>query len=118
MEELEGFFLSNIWEAVKAFIASVNLMFMLIFMIITWLINAGASHPTKAKSLTWITKVHPALFPLILGFILAVGYAYLNDMRTKAEIAGLLYGVLLGMVIWKIGINKFEAWLNKKLFNK
>lgn len=115
---MEDLFLGQFMEAVKAFFASVNLVFMLIFMIVTWLLNAGAYHPTKAKALTWITKVHPALFPLILGFLLAVGYAYLNDMRTKTDITGLLYAIILGMVIWKIGINKIEAWLNKKLFNK
>ena len=71
-----------------------------------------------SKGLTWITKIHPALFPLILGFVLAFGYAYLNNLRSKTEITGLLYAIILGMVLWKIGINKFEAWLNKKLFNK
>ena len=115
---MEYFFLQALWEAIKAFIGSVNLIFMIIFMLVTWLLNAGSKNPKKFSSMNWIQKIHPALFPLILGFMLAIIYAYLNDMREKADISGLLYAVLLGMVIWKLGFNKFEAWVNKKLFEQ
>jgi len=87
---------------------------MVVFMLVTWLINFGSQHPTQAQWLNWITKIPQTLFVLIFGFLLAILYAYLNDLRAKTDISGLLYAIILGMVIYKLGLNKFEAWVKKK----
>lgn len=115
---MEQFFLTQLWEAVKLWFNSIDLVFMVIFMLVTWLINFGSQHPTQLQWLNWIQKIPQTLFVLILGFILAIVYAYLNDMRAKADISSLLYAILLGMVIYKLGFKQFEDWLKAKFWTK
>jgi len=115
---MEDLFITQILEGFKAFLMSIDWLFMVVFMLVTWLFNAGAKHPTKAKPLNFVQKIHPALFPLLLGVIIAIGYAYLRGFKTKDEIASLLYAIIFGMVIWKLGFNKFETWVENKLLKK
>lgn len=109
MEEL---FISKFWDAVKEFFDSINWLFMLIFMIITWLVNASL----QLKKLE--DRTLQSWFVLVIGVGLAILYAYLYDIWDKPGIAGLLYGILAGMVIWKLGISKFEEFIKNKIWKK
>jgi uncharacterized membrane protein len=110
MEEL---FIVKFWDAVKEFMDSINWLFMLLFMIITWLVNAGANIK-KLKD----DKTYQAWFVLALGVVLSILYGYLNDITTKEGITGLLFAIIAGMVVWKLGISKFEDWIKSKWTKK
>lgn len=112
MEEL---FTQQLWGGVKLFFDNVDWLFMVVFMLSTSLINFGVEHPSKFQWLNWLQNtISQTLFVFIWGCLLAAGYSYLEGVKTKPEIAGLIYSILLGMVIWKLGINKIEDYLKSK----
>lgn len=114
---MEQFFIAQLWEGVKTFFANMDMVFVVVFILVTALINFGAKHPNKVKWLNW-TQTYPVLFVFSWGVLMAIVYAFLNDLGTKVEITKLLYSVIFGMVLWKlVGINKLEKWIQTKFWN-
>ena len=111
MEEL---FYTKLWEAVQLFFDGIHWLFVLVFMIITWLVLEVTAKLLKQKKLDkWVITV--AVFAL--GLILSSLYAYVYDLQNKVDIANLFYSVLMGMVIYKVGIDRLLA-LIKTRWNK
>ena len=109
MEEL---FFTKIWEAVKLFFENIDWLFVLLFMLITWLLLEGITSITK------LNKAITTICVLVIGVILASLYAYIYDRGGKLEFANLFYSVLMGMVLYKIGIDKLLEAIKNKLLKK
>ena len=106
MEEL---FIKQVWEAIVLLFGSIDWFFVVVFMALTWLILEAVNlQETKWK------KSIVTLFVAVLGVVLASLYAYVYDVAGKADIADLFYSVMMGMIVYKIGIDKlFELIKNK-----
>lgn len=108
MEEL---FYQKIGDAVVQFADSIEWLFVLVFMVFTWLFLEAVYYFFNKNK---FNKALVTVVVLFIGVALAIGYAYIYEKGSKVDIANLFYSVLTGMVIYKMGVDKlFEALKNK-----
>ncbi len=102
---METTFLQMVIDGLTAFFKSVDWKFVGGFIVIMWLINEGTESANNFKWLNWLRNVPKGLRTFAGGILLAFGYAYLYDLFGKVNFASLIWGVLTGMVAWKLGVS-------------
>jgi hypothetical protein len=112
--EVEVFSIASITDAVKIFVSYINWVYVLVFMLATWLINDTAD-ASNVSWLNWFSKVPKAVRSVIIGLLLIVQFMYVFKFTGRLEIFKMILSLLLGMVIFKFGINKIFAWLSARL---
>jgi chromate transport protein ChrA len=108
---------NQIVSAMISFLRASDLIFTIIFITVMWILNESAEN----KSLGWFSWIHKmsrAWRALLTGILLAFIYGFFNNMSSKADITSLIYGILLGMATWKLGINNIFEGLKKLLLKK
>ena len=113
---MEQSLIQQLWGGVQLLFANVNWMFVPIFIVIMWLFNEGTNSQTRFKWLNWLQNINKSFRVLIGGLILGVPYCWIYGLNTKEEIVGVLYAILIGMVIWKMGIDTVFEWIKKKVW--
>jgi hypothetical protein len=113
---MEATFIAQLWSGIEAFFTSINWLFVVIFIIIMWLMNEGTDSKNTFSWLDWLQPIPKAWRTFIGGLLLATVFAFFYDIKAKADYAGLLYSVLIGMVIWKLGINSVFEWFKQKVW--
>lgn len=111
---MENLFLNNLLEGLRQFFEAANWVFIVCFMLLTWLFNSYTDSDKKAGWLTFLSKIPKAVRTLILGIVLAWIFAWLFDLKTKEQFSSLFFSIIIAMVIWKIGIDKMFKWLAQK----
>jgi len=109
---MEATLINQIFSALISFIRSTDLIFTIIFITITWIL----SDHNENKSFVWL-RISRAWRAFIIGVLLAFVYGFFNSKSSKADITSLIYGILLGMATWKLGINSIFEGI-KQLFMK
>ena len=112
---VEAFSINSISEAVKLFVSYINWVFVLVFMLATWLINDPTDATNAAKWLTWLSFISRSVRSLIVGLLLIILFVWVFKYTGRLEIFKMFLSLLLGMVIYKFGINKIFAWLSARL---
>jgi hypothetical protein len=110
MEEL---FISQVLEAIKLLFGSIDWFFVVVFMAITWIVT----EIVNLQESKWKKSIITAGVA-VFGIILASLYAYVYDVGGKSDIADLFYSVMMGMIIYKIGIYKIVELIKKKFNGK
>jgi hypothetical protein len=93
-----------------------NWIFVAIFVILTWLLNIGTDHPSNFKWLNWMQKISKPIRAFFFGLLLSVPFVWLYGLATKTDYAGILYGIFIGMGIWKLGPDWVFKIIIKKFF--
>lgn len=114
-EDLEKSIVEHFVAAGKDFLQYIDWLFMIVFIIITWLTSKSASATNMASWLNWLAKVPNLLIALGIGLILTVIFYYLFDYSGKEGIRTMLMSLLFSLVVYKIGIDKFLKWLFGKI---
>lgn len=113
---METTFISQILSGITQFFQSVNWLFVIVFIVVSWLLNEGTESESSFRWLNWLKKIPKAWRTFMGGLILAVLFAFLYDIRSKIDFASLIYSLLVSMVIWKLGINTFFTWFKSKIW--
>ena len=113
---METTFIAQLWAGIETFFASINWLFLVVFVTITWLLNEGTDSCASFKWLNWLQGIPRKWRTIISGLLMALIFAYLYDLRTKVEIAGLIYSIILGMIIWKLGLDSFFEWFKQRIW--
>jgi len=96
---------------------SVNTKFLVLFIVIMFLFNEAINHPELCQWLNWLQKVPTSIRVFVSGILLAIIFALLEGYRDADNIRKLFYAIVVGMVIWKLGVSYlFDAikqWWNK-----
>ena len=103
-------------QGAKEVFLDVNWKFVVVIMTLGWLFNEGVESETKFKWLNFIRKLSPQVRVLILGVLVSFPFAWLDNLNGKIQYAGLFYGLMAAMVIWKLGVNKIFDWLKISIF--
>lgn len=114
---MEQSFIEALWGGIQIILASVNWVFVPLFIIIMWLFNEGIESESDYNWLNWIQKIPRGLRVFLTGIVLALGFSWFYDLQSKSEIASLAYGIMVGMVIWKLGIEKFFEWFKEHVWH-
>lgn len=113
---IEQTIIQSIQEGFLNFLRMVNWLFVVVFIILAWLINDTAESTNKYTTwLNWWSAIPKAFRTLIAGFILIAIFAWAFDYNTKQEITEMLFGIIVSMVIYKIGIKQFLTWVSQRL---
>ena len=113
---MEQTLIQLITEAAIGFLHSVNWIFVVVFTLLTWLLNEGTDHPTSFKWLNWLQSVSKPVRALVFGLLLAIPFAWLYECKTKEDFTGLIYAIFIGMAVWKLGIDWLIGWVKKNIF--
>jgi hypothetical protein len=113
-QTVESFSLLAISDSIKLLVSSVNWLFVIVFMLVTWLLN-DTSEATNTLTVTWFTKIPKAVRALILGFVCILVFAWVNQTASREEVFKLLLRLLIAMVIFKFGIDKILRFISKCL---
>lgn len=105
----------NLFGGIGEFLRLINWIYLLIFIISMWLINDFGESTNKAKWLTWFAKIHKGLRTFIMGIILIPIIGYFFRFNTREDYFAMFASLILGMVVWKLGVNAFFEWLRKKI---
>ena len=114
-QDIEKTIVDHFVQAVKDFLGYVDWLFMVVFIVITWLINGAVCDKNKFGWLDWMQKIPRLLIALGIGLILTVAFYYLFDYSGIIGIRTMLMSLLLSMVVYKIGIDKFLKWIFGKI---
>ena len=107
--------LQAFYSGIIEFIAAVNWLYIIAFMLTAWLINDHADATNRANWLTWWSRVGRTFRSFIIGIILILLFCWGFNFRTREEIINMIFSLLLAMVIYKFGIDKVFAALSKKI---
>lgn len=113
--EVEAFSIASITDAVKIFVSYINWVYVLVFMLVTWLINDSVDASNVVTWLNWLNNVPRALRSAIIGGFLIILFMWVFKFTGRVEIFKMLLSLLLAMVIFKFGINKIFSWLSNRL---
>lgn len=105
----------SIINGAMEFLGMINWLFVVVFIIVAWLMNDTAEATNGASWFSWWAKIPKVLRTLIAGVLLMGAFVFLFDYRTKPEITEMLFGIVMSMVIYKIGLDKFLRWISQKL---
>lgn len=107
--------MNNLTDALLQYMNSLNVIFIITFILVTWLVNTTIDAKNFATKLNFFQKIPKILRVLFLAMILGAIFILLGDYRSKDEIFALFLSVVTSMVIWKIGIDKIFKIIVGKL---
>ncbi len=113
--ELQATIWEKIWDAITEFINFVNWFYVLVFIIITWLISDHAASINRAGWLSFWDRIPKVLQSLIIGFLLIPLFYWGFSYSGRHDVMSMLFSMLAGMVIYKIGIYKLLSWCSRKM---
>lgn len=108
--------INNLFDAVKQIFSYVNWVFLIIFIVVTWLINDVTDAENCAQWLTWFSKIPKVIRVLIFGVLQIMFFAWAFEATARIELFKLMLSLLFSMVVYKIGINKFLKAISTRLF--
>lgn len=113
-QTVESFSLSIIIDSLKQLIVSVNWLFVIVFMLVTWLVN-DTSEAINTNSPNWFNKIPKVIRALFIGILGIIIFAWTNQVQSRSEIFKLILSLLMAMVIFKFGINKILRYLSTRI---
>ncbi len=113
-QTVESFSLSIIIDSLKQLIVSVNWLFVIVFMLVTWLVN-DTSEAINTNSPNWFNKIPKVIRALFIGILGIILFAWSNQVQSRSEIFKLILSLLMAMVIFKFGINKILRYLSTRI---
>ena len=111
--DLSGEIKYGFWNAIKAFIAFVNWLFVIVFILLAWLINDTAENKNGANWFNWFNRIPKILRSLGIGLLLAAVFYWGFNYHHRQEVMGLMFSIVVTMVIYKIGVDKVLRWVSK-----
>lgn len=114
LKTVESFSISAIVDSIKLLVASVNWLFVIVFILTAWLVN-DTSEATNTVTATWFTKIPKSVRALVIGLLCVVLFAWVNQTHSREEIFKLIISLLLSMVIYKFGIKKVLRFISTRV---
>jgi hypothetical protein len=104
---------SNVKDGFLTFILFVNWLYMTVFILSAWLINdvSDAVNPST-KWMNWFNKIPKILRSIIIGIVWAIVFYWGFEYESRIEVMEMVFSMLLGMVLYRIGINKVLKWIS------
>ena len=112
----DALLINNLFDAVKQILSYVNWVFLLIFIVVTWLINDVTDAENAALWLTWFSKIPKVIRVLVFGILQILFFAWAFKATDRLELFKLVLSLLFSMVAYKIGINKILKAISTRLF--
>lgn len=112
---IEKSIVDHFYGAIIAFVNYVNWLYLVVFMLLTWLVGDYSQATNKAQWLSFLSKLPRLLLAAIVGILLIGVFYWGFDYSGKEDVMKMLFSILTALVIYKIGINRVFAWLSKKL---
>jgi len=113
---METTFIAQLWSGITAFFTSINWLFVVVFIVVIWLLNEGTDSQNSFTWLNWLQQIPKGWRTFLGGILLAIIFAFFYDLKAKADFASLIYSVLLGMIVWKLGLNTVFEWFKQKIW--
>jgi len=111
MEELVW---QNLQEGFKTLLGYIEWVYMVVFILVTWLFNSYTFSKSKAGHLNVLQRIPPHVWAVIIGMLLAIFWVWGFDCNSKDCIVGLFFTLIFAMVIYKFGIGKLLEYAAKK----
>lgn len=107
--------MENLTEALDQFASNLNLVFVISFILLTWVFNTTVSAKNFGKGFTFFEKIPKILRVLVLGVVLVIIFVFVGGYSSKEDIFALFLSMIASMVIWKIGVEKIFKLITEKI---
>lgn len=94
----------------------INVVFVIVFILLSWLTNDSAEANNAVSWMTWYDKIPKVLRTLGFGVLLAILFAWTFRYNERLDVFKMLMSIMTGMIVYKIGIDKALRWISKKVF--
>ena len=106
--------INGIKKGTFTFISLINWLFIVVFIVITWLFNDTVDAKNTATKLNWFSKIPKMLRSFLMGILIAVIFYWVFGYNTRIDIFALFCSLISGMVLYKIGIDKIFKFISEK----
>jgi len=107
--------ITGIKDGSITFLSLINWLYVVIFIVVTWLFNDLIEAKNTGTKLNWFNKIPKMLRSFIVGLVIAfIFYFTYTDENIRLNIFSLFISLISGMVIYKIGINNILAIVSEK----
>ena len=112
---METTLIREIADGFVEFLHYIEWIYVILFIIITWLFNDFSEARNAAKWLTWWSRIPKLLRVFILGIVLIGVFGYFLRINTREEYFILVLSMFAGMVFYKIGIKQVLGWFSSRV---
>lgn len=113
---MEQNLIQEVTGGIIEFLGLIQWIYVIVFIIITWLTNDFSEAKNVASWLSWWAAIPKLLRVFILGVVLIAVFGYFWRMSTREEYFVLTLSMFAAMVFYKIGIDKLLSWFSGKVF--
>lgn len=112
-KEVSESVINHIKDGTLSFIDLINWLFIIVYVVITWLFNDLSAANNTAKWLNWFNKIPKMLRSFLMGLFIAILFYWVFGYNERLDVFALFCSILMGMVIYKIGIDKIFSYISK-----
>lgn len=105
----------NLQVGLQSFLGMINWLYVIVFIIISWLINDATDAENKFMWLSWYGKIPKVLRSLVFGILLIGIFYWAFNYTTRIEVINMLFSLLASMILYKFGIDKILRFISERL---
>ena len=113
---MEQSIITQLTDGFMLFSQMINWLFIVVFIIMAWITNDSAEANNAHSWFSWYAKIPKVLRTLIFGILLALLFAWTFEYSQRLDVFKMLMSILLGMVVFKIGIEKALRFISVNVF--
>jgi hypothetical protein len=114
-QTVDSFSIGIITDSVKHLISSVNWFFILVFMLVTWILNDTSEAVNTGSWFNWFAKIPKGLRALSIGLFGIVLFAWTFKITGRTEIFNLVLSLIMAMAVYKLGVDKIFRFISTRI---
>jgi len=114
-QDLQQSFFDSLQVGIMAFLNMLNWLYVVVFIIVSWLINDATDADNKFYWLRWYSLVPKIIRSLISGLLLIVLFYWAFNYHTRIEVVNMIFSLLFSMVLYKFGIDRILRFISERL---
>lgn len=107
--------MEELTEAISQYTQNLNVIFIIAFILLSWLMNVTVDATNFAKGFSIFRKIPKVFRVICLAICLSLVFIFLGGYSSKSDIFSLILSTITSMVIYKIGVNKIFKIIAGKL---
>lgn len=113
--DIQQSFFESLQIGFQLFLGMINWLYVVVFIIVSWLVNDATEAENKFEWLAWYSKVPKVLRSLFSGLILMAVFYWAFSYSTRIEVVNMLFSLLLSMVLYKFGIDRILRFISERV---
>ena len=106
----------SLTEGAKLFIGLLNFTYIIVFSITAWLVNDTTDSVNIGGKMNWLQRIPKLWRTVVIGLLWAFIFYWGFRYNTRLDVISMLFSLLVGLLIYKIGIKRVFKWISVRWF--